>query len=101
MTSARSTLVHVSSIESENSYYIESENSSIVAENSIIEPENSSIKSEYSSIESINQPKATSDCKFSPDEFADFFQKQGQRNSFVHVECQPTTDRAQTVSSPM
>ena len=22
----------------------------------------------------INQPKATSDCKFSPDEFADFFQ---------------------------
>ena len=40
MISARSTLVHVSSMESENSC-IESENSSIESENSIIEPENS------------------------------------------------------------
>ena len=49
----------------------------------------------------LNQPNVTSDCKFSPDEFADFFSEQGQQNSPVHVKCQPTSDRAQAVSSPI
>ena len=52
MISARSTLIHVSSIESKNSC-IESENSNIESENLSIQYENSSIESEKSKKKSL------------------------------------------------